>query len=535
MKRFAMLAMPICLLGAPSLPVHDAKPQRISLSVRDADWKDVLRVALENTDFNLSFDADMDTRVQGLDLKGVTLDELLDEILPGYNLGYVRNGRSLHIVKSDGGLRFYQVDNLAMRRSGTKDFSVTASGQLIQSTGTSGGSSSGSSGSSSAYTSSLQTANGSDPWRELQVGLAALVFGEGTGAVSGEQGKATGGPTPFAMNRNGRILLINPDSGVVSVGADGATQHRVERYLAELQRRNRRQILLEARIVEVTLNTDSQIGVDWNAVLNSGGSTGSTGTSVTGTLTNLGTLNQNVLASNGLMSMVVKSARVTATLSALASDGRLSVLSSPRIATLNNQKAILRVIEEQPYFLMSTQTSGIGSTTTSQSATTTITPIVVPVGIVLDIQPQIADNGSITLAVNPSVSEVISVTSMSNATPTTAATASANLPVVDRRDLDTVVHMTSGETLVLAGIIKTKTTDSDRGVPWLRNVPFLGDLFSKKEKSKTHIELAIFITATLVEDAQQIEAQRKKASDRMEKAGADLDPQPEKKPSAKLP
>ena len=560
MKRIALLALrpglrlalplclPLALLGAPVPAAQDGQPQRISLSVRDADWKDVLRVALEHTDLNLSFDADIDTRVQGLDLKGVTLEELLDQILPGYNLGYVRNGRSLHIVKSDGGLRFYQVDNLAMRRSGNKDFSVTASGQMIQSTGggsggsggggsSSGGSSGGSggSGSSSAYTSSLTTGNGSDPWRELQVGLTSLVFGDGAGGGDAQAAKTAGGPAPYALNKGGKVLLINPDSGVVTVGADAATQRRVERYLAELQRRNHRQILLEARIVEVTLNADSQIGVDWNSVLSPGAGTGGTGTSITGILASGLTNNQNVLPSNGLMSLVVQSSRVTATLSALASNGRLAVLSSPRIATLNNQKAILRVVEEQPYFLMSTQVTGVGSLTTSQSATTTITPIVVPVGIVLDIQPQIADNGSITLAVNPSVSEVVSIASMSNGTNSAPATAQATLPVVDRRDLDTVVHMQSGETLVLAGIIETKTTDTDRGVPWLRSIPILGDLFSKKEKSKTHIELAIFITATLVEDAQQIEAQRKFAADRMEKAGADLNPTPERKPAATLP
>jgi MSHA biogenesis protein MshL len=535
--------------GLPALQGEDAAPQRITLSVRDADWKDVLRAALEHTDLNLSFDADLDTRVQGLDLKGVTLDELLDQILPGYNLGYVRNGRSIHIVKADGGLRFYQVDNLSMRRQGSKEFSVNASGQVIQSTGGGGGGGSqggggggqggqggggqGGSGNSSAYSSSLQAGNGSDPWREMEGGLAALIFGDAPTGAKGQQattGKGPGGPTPSAYHRDGKILLINPDSGVVSVAADPATHRRVERYLAELQRRSRRQIVIEARIVEVTLGTDSQIGVNWNALLSPGASSGGTGTNVSGTFTQGAVTTPNVANSAGLMQLVVQNARLTATLSALASTGKLQVLSSPRILTLNNQKAILRVVREEAYFLMSSQTSGAGSLA-GATTTVNITPLVVPVGIVLDIQPQISDTGGITLAVNPSVSEIVGVRDFGG----DALGARATLPVVDRRDLDTVVHMQSGETLVLAGIIKNKENDLNTGVPWLSRLPFIGALFTKREKSKAHTELAIFITATLVEDAQQMAAERKKAVDRLQQAGADLEAKPEKKPPLTTP
>jgi len=134
---------------------------------------------------------------------------------------------------------------------------------------------------------------------------------------------------------------------------------------------------------------------------------------------------------------------------------------------------------------------------------------------VLDIQPQIADDGSITLAVNPSVSEVADVASFS----TTGA--SASLPEVDRRDLDTVVRIQSGETLVLAGIIKSSESADNRGVPWLSRVPVLGALFRKDEKSRTRTELAIFITPTLMDDHGQMETERKAAEQRIKDAGGD--------------
>jgi type II secretory pathway component GspD/PulD (secretin) len=272
--------------------------------------------------------------------------------------------------------------------------------------------------------------------------------------------------------------------------------------------------------------------VDWSSVLRSGSATGQSGTSVTSGLFTGRTNNPNVQAADGLFRLVVQNARITAALTALAREGRLQVLSSPRISTMNNQKAILRVVREEAYFLQSSEATPTGGNS-GVLVTSTITPIIVPVGIVLDIQPQVAEDGTITLAVNPSVSEVVTTRSFSASGQ--GGEASATLPVVDRRDLDTVVRMRNGETLVMAGIIQTKEGFDDRGVPWFRRIPIFGNLFSKREKTKSHTELAIFITPTLVEDPTQVHAQTENAEQRLEKSGADLNPQPIKDLPAKTP
>lgn len=516
--------------AAPPAAGRAAAPGHISLSIREADLKDLLRAATEGTDFNLIFDPDIDTRVSGLDLKAVSLQELLDQVLPTLNLTYTRSGRTLHIMKSDAGLRYYHMDLLSLRREGSKDFQVDASGQLIQATGAAGGTSSSSGGSgmgsassgtnSSAYTSSLKSANAYDPWQELETGLSILIFGEplAPGAAATSPG-AVAPPGAVSVAKGGKTLVIQPDTGLVMVGADPTTQRRVEQFLDEFRRRASRQVLLEARIVEVTLGADSQVGVDWSAVLSKGAASGGTGTDISSGFTTGNTLNTNVTSDQGLFQFVLQNARLSATLSALATDGKLKVLSSPRISTLNNEKAILRVVREEAYFLQNTQIVP-GGAGTNPIVTTTITPLIVPVGIILDIQPQIGDDGTITLSVNPSVSEVVGVNSL------TLAQASATLPVVDRRDLDTVVKLHSGQTLVLAGIIKTRENDTDRGVPWLRKLPIIGNLFTKKEKSKTHTELAIFLTPTLVEDPDQITRTRVDLEQRLKDSGADLDPKP---------
>lgn len=549
MKSFATVLFPLLCavpLASQSTPSAES-PRRISLSVRDADLKDLLRAAAEDTDFNITFEADIETRIKGLDLKSVTLQEILDQILPNLGMGYVKTGRTIHIQKSEGGLRFYQVDHLSMRRLGSKAFMVNASGQLIQSTGGSGGSSGGGTGgdsgggggqgtgSSSAYTSSLNTGNGFDPWEEMRSGLTTLVFGE---PISGESASAAGGqvagPTSLSFARNGKTLMIHPDSGLVVLGADPGTHKRVDAYLQELRRRNRRQVLLEARIVEVTLGNDSQIGVDWNGLLSAGAASGSTGTDIRGTFATGATSNTNLdAATEGLAKLVVQNARIAATLSALAREGRLQVLSSPRISTLNNQKAILRVVREEAFFLQNSQTTASGSGPVS--TTVNITPMVVPVGIVLDILPQVADDNTVTLAVNPSISEIVAVRSLVVQAAGNSGGASATLPVVDRRDLDAVVRLKSGETLVLAGIIRSKEGVDDRGVPWIRKIPFLGNLFTKKEKTKTHTELAIFITPTLIDDSEQMALQRDASEKRLEKAGVNLKPEPQTSSSIKEP
>ena len=502
----APLLSVLALLPAAPLPAQ-TPPSSMSITVNDADLRDVLRAATANTDLNLIYEPGLDTRIQGLNLKGMQLQEILDDILPRLGLFSTRTGRNLYIQKSDDNLRFYHVDLLAMARGGTKSFQVNASGQATQKGGSGNAN-------SSAYTSSVQVGLGNDPWAELENGLMLLVFGK-----TPDRPAATGGaanlPAPRGYSADGKSLLIEPGSGVVMVQGGPSIQKRVEAFLKETQKRSQRQVQLEARIVEVQLGNDSQMGVNWNNLLSSSQKRSSFGAGAT--------MNPNVQESAGLLTLVAQSGRVQAVLAALASDNRIKVLSSPRLSTLNNQKAILRVVTEQPFFTLSGQITpgGVGAAPiVSQSVETTI----VPSGIILDIQPQIGDDGYITLAVNPSVSTVVS--SAQEPTIFNSTQPSGSAPVVNRRDLDAIVRVKSGETLVLAGIMQSTENDTNRGVPWLRNVPVIGSLFTKDEKSRTRSELAIFITPTLMEDADQIAMASRDSRQRLSESGAVVDPQP---------
>ena len=533
------LLLPMVLLA---LPLGAQAPPRMTIAVNEADLRDVLRAATADTDLNLIFEPGLALGVQGLNLKGMTLQEILDGVLPSLGLVCTREGRNLTIHTGDGGLRFYHVDLPAMSRTGSKTFQVNASGQVMA--GGAGGSGGG--GSSSANTSTIQVGETSDPWAELESGLMLLIFGKApergaaapttaatTPTASSAAMPAAGTPGARGYADHGRSLLLQPSSGLVMVGADPVIQKRVAAYLQEARQRSQRQVLLEARIVEVSLGNDSQMGVNWNGLLSTAGNPASASLATGSPASPL------LGAGQGLLQVVASSGRVQAMLTALARDNRLKVLSAPRLATVNNQKAVLRVVREEVYALPSSQVTP-GAAGSSAIATSQISPLIVPVGIVLDILPQIGDDGMITLAVNPSISDVASLRSfevppVGSGSQLTQATATI-LPVVDRRDLDAVVRIKSGETLVLAGIIQNRESTTNRGVPWVRNLPLIGPLFSRNEKTQTRTELAIFITPTLMDNAAQIQVEQRNAEQRLGTAGAELNPpSPKAKPSLKEP
>jgi MSHA type pilus biogenesis protein MshL len=483
----------------------------VSITVGTADLRDVLRAATANTDLNLIFDPGLDTRVEGLNLKGMSLDEILEGVLPRLGLRCTREGRNLLIQKNDAGVRFYHVDQQALSRSGTKSYQVNSSGQGVQTgKGASGG------GASSSYTSSIQVGYANDPWVDLESGLMLLVFGKQADKQTNSSSGTAASPGSRGHAADGKSLLIQPATGVVVVDADPATHKRVETYLKEIQKRSRRQVQLEARIVEVTLDDGSETGVDWSKAF-SRGMTGFGGEFVSGEQAL-----KDMSPTGGILKLTgsFKGLDLNMALKAMARDKNVKVLSTPRISTLNNQKAILRVVQEQPYALISSEVVP-GSNGSAPVAVTKMEPLILPVGIVLDNLPQVADDGLITMAVNPTISESVGTETFTLPASSGSPGAVMTLPRVDRRDLDTVVSIRSGETLVLAGIIRNREVDDKKGVPWLRKIPILGGLFRSKAKGQVRNELAIFITPTLVEETDQIQAQRKSAEDGLEKLQAE--------------
>jgi MSHA biogenesis protein MshL len=272
-------------------------------------------------------------------------------------------------------------------------------------------------------------------------------------------------------------------------------QRQVAEYLGVAQANLGRQVMLEAKILEVRLNENFQAGVDWSKVHTNGA----------GNIIALGQLGQvlDVPAEanpiNGVFNLLYQSDPndpnadpFSAAIDLLEQQGNVQVLSSPRISTINNQKAVIKVGTDEFYVtdVSTTTTSGISSTTTPD---VTLTPFFS--GIALDVMPQVSANGDIILHVHPSVSEVIDQTKNIQ-----IGDQDLSLPLAlsSIRESDSIVKLKSGQVVVIGGLMQNQIVKNDSGVPVLSSIPLLGNLFKQQRDKVVKSELVLLLKATLV-------------------------------------
>jgi MSHA biogenesis protein MshL len=477
---------------------------RFELNIKNAGLHEVLMLLTKNSPYSLIMEPGIDEVIPVLDLKNVTMEEALQSILPGLGLEYQLKGNLLKVRRPEMQTRLFYLNYIAASRSGKRDMRMTSRSQ--SNTGGTGGlgvyggggqsNSNTVGGSSSENQSTIVTTNKSEVWMDLRLGLENIVFSSGSPEAAVPQ-EETGPMASASRDAAGHRLLINPQAGVIMIHAEPDILNEAANYIEAVEGSVQREVLIEARVVEVTLSHDYQLGVDWTAILNptskfsgllpdrlgvSGPSIGFSPGSV---------INQNVNPSLGGFQYAVSNSKVGMIIDALSRQGQLRMLSSPRISTLNNQKAVIRVVREEVFF---TQTSLVSQSVGPTVTTENIENQIVPIGVVLDIIPQIAPDGQITLSINPSISELVEIRTFSSE----GGNAVSTQPVIDRRDLDTVAKVYSGETVLIAGIMRERKSEDLRGIPWLMHLPFLGNAFRRTEQSSVRTELVIFITPTLV-------------------------------------
>jgi MSHA type pilus biogenesis protein MshL len=492
--------------GKADSPDGEKRTPRFTLNVKDVNLREALLLLNRNSAYSLIMEPGIDTAIPVLDLKNVTMAEALQSILPGLGLEYRLEGNVLKVNKLRMQTRLFNMDYIAASRSGKRDMRMSSrsesggsgsSGGNGGSGSASGGGSSGSSGgSSSENQSTVITTNTSEVWTDLRLGLENIIFsGDMPGTAARQEDK--GPVTTTSRDASGRRLLINPQAGVIMIQAESSILDEAAGYIEAVEGSIQRQVLIEARVVEVSLSKDHQMGIDWAAILNpassfAGQNTNSLGVTNPSIGFNSGSaLNQNVNGSVGSFLYSISNGKVGMTINALSRQGQVRVLSSPHISAMNNQKAVIRVVREEVFFTQTSLSSqSVGSTLTTEN----IENQIVPIGVVLDIIPQIAANGEITLSINPSISELVEIRSFSSK----GGTATSTQPVIDRRDLDTVAKVHSGETVLIAGIMRERKGEDLRGVPWLMNLPFVGNVFRRTEQTSSRTELVIFITPTLI-------------------------------------
>ncbi|MEZ4387274.1 MAG: secretin N-terminal domain-containing protein [Candidatus Krumholzibacteriia bacterium] len=481
------------LPGDPEVPAWDAGRPPVSIVTNGwIDVRDILPTVAANSGLGLQMAPDVQGQVN-VHLEQVRLSRALDALLEPVNLGYEVVDDVVVVYRQGMVTRWFTFDYPVTLRKGRGELQVTAGRE--GSSGGSGGSSGSSGGGESNQNRSQVTSTATmSIWPEVMASLKVVVF---DGAELRED--TSGDEQSLAINLSdglGRSLVVNPMASLVQVTAEWDRVRRAAELLDRLQESLQRQVAIEVRIMEVYLDQEKQTGINWDGIT-SGDFAAS-----------LHTLDAANHVGESFFQFVVNSADVTGVLEAVEQSGDLRTVSTPRVTTLNNQQAVVRVVTEDVYY-EATVEPAIVSNGVGTEAVVNYVPRVVPVGVVLDVTPQVGRDRVITLNVHPTISDVVAVAESPN---------QDTAPVLSIRELDTVGKVRDGQTLIIAGLISQRRNHVRTGLPVLKDLPVLGLLFGKTVAQQANIELVILLTPVIMEGdagAELARAERLRMEDRL--------------------
>ena len=492
------------------MPKVDGRPiePRFDLAVNNAPAGQVFMAIVSGTRYSMIVHPGVKDQIS-VNMRDVTVFEALDTIREVYGYEYKMQGNRILIEPLSLQTRVYQVNYLMGQRKGRTDVRVTSgaisdssnsgsSGQQAPATNPNGAGTS----TNSLESSRISTTSNNDFWAEIDAALRAIVGKEG-----------------------GRNVVMSPQAGVIVVRALPSELRGVAEFLKTMQVVIERQVMLEAKIIEVQLSDKHQTGVNWAAfnqgpnsrlaggLLGPGGVLSPSGTisaftsrNADGTVSSSSLLSSNPAAPGAiaagigtpgtLFGLAFQTSNFAALISFLETQGDLQVLSSPRIATLNNQKAVLKVGTDEFFVTnITTNTTNVGTSST-QSPTITVAPFFS--GVALDVTPQIDEHNQIILHIHPSVSTVVEKTK--NIDLGTAGNFRLPLASSTISESDTIVRVSNSNIVAIGGLMKETTTRDSSGVPVLGTLPVVGNLFSSKSRSIIKSELVILLKPTVIEN-----------------------------------
>lgn len=419
-----------------------------------------------------------------LNLRQVTLQETLEAVRDIYGFDFVQSNYGIQILPRQQQTRIFPINYLNVKRSGRSGTRVS-SGQVSTTEEVSSGSSSVVSQSSSqnAASSQVETETVADFWSNLQQTLQLMTAHEKDATV-----------------------VIDPQAGMVVIKAMPGTLNAVATYLDKAELSVQKQVLIEAKIVEVTLSDGFQSGINW-AALGGKNYRGSDYT-VGSTLSSVALENPDLI--DGIFTANFSLGDFTGALQLLRTQGNVKVLSSPRIATVNNQKAVIKVGSDEFFVTDVSNTSTSTTTTTSNTPDIQLTPFFS--GIALDVTPQVGDSGEVTLHVHPTVTEVTEKTKTVQLNNDDYTLPLAYSTV---RETDSIIRARSGQVVVIGGLMQNRKVTTDASIPLLGDIPLLGWFFRQQREEMVQSELVILIQPRIIDSAlnrEQIDALNKRYS-----------------------
>ncbi len=485
---------PFAVLPKPVAPA--AAEERFDVDVMSADAREFFMGLVAGTSRNLIVHPDV-TGTLTLTLKQVTLPEVLETVRDVYGYDYRRTGGAYIVLPATLQNRVFEIDYLNLIRGGMSRTRVS-SGQVTQTSGDSATNAGGGAVSSDFNSGSdngerqttgsvIDTVSNSDFWAELQQTLTAIMGSE-----------------------PGRQIVVNGQSGVVFARGMPEELRAIADYLQRIHGAAKRQVVLEAKIIEVTLSDGFQAGVNWAAVqVQSDGDTLAAGNlsggrsvgaelPLGGDPLTIGPGNPvNSFASETIgaaFALALDIGDFNAFVELLEAQGETRVLSSPRVATLNNQKAVIKAGTDE-FFVTDVSSNTVTGTAATTSRDVTLTPFFS--GIALDVTPQISADGEVILHIHPTVSDV---TDQTKELTVSGETDALPLAFSEIRESDSIVRAKSGQIIAIGGLMRNSSRHQEHAMPVLGRVPGLKRFFGSTREVETKTELVILLRPIVVDD-----------------------------------
>lgn len=522
--------------AAPLPPPKPAlKPETYSVVVNNVPVQELLFALARDARVNVDVHPGIEGSIT-LNALDQTLPQLLTRIAKQVDMRYELDGPNLVVMPDAPFLRNYKVDYLNMSRDAASNVSIATQ---ISTTGTGAGTAGAGTGNNNSTTSVTNKSNnrfwdtlvqnikdilretdkvlpeGSSETTTEQAG-SQTTTGTGypppsTGSKSSATSSIAASPNPAALTNAGTTtvrrttfreaasVIANPENGLLSVRATGRQHEKIREFIDQIMTSAKRQVLIEATVVEVKLSDQYQQGINWQSLRND--STGfSLGQGRIGTLPS----GVNPGVSPGIFALNYANpnsviGNIAATIVLLESFGNVKVLSSPKISVLNNQTALLKVVDNKVYFTIDV-TITPATVTSAQLIVYNTTVHTVPVGFVMSVTPQIDDTDTVTLNVRPTISRITGYVN-DPSPPLADAGVVSKIPEIQTREMESILKVGSGQVAVMGGLMQDSVDNLKDAIPGLSKLPVIGGAFAYRNETSTKSELVIFLRPIVVKEA----------------------------------
>ena len=526
--RTGTIPAPVNQVMLPPPPRPTPRAEKYTVVVNNINVQELLIALARDAKVNVDIAPDISGRVT-LNAIDQSLPQILSRVAKQVDLRYELEGRTLLVTRDSPFLRNYKIDYVNMARDMTSQVAIST--QIAQTGSAKEGGESGNNSTTNVTNSSKnrfwetliqnvkdmlketdkilpegsadvvterrlqQTATGNTP---APTGKKSAKGNEPFGGIyeSKHTGEIDGAETTTTRRvtyREAASVIANAETGIITVRATSRQHEKIQEFLDAVVGSARRQVLIEATVVEVLLNENYQAGVDWSRIANGGNGV---------------SFNQNLAAGrlgqapNFIVGYANAAARfggnIAASIRLLDSFGTTRVLSSPKLMVLNNQTAMLKVVDNVVYFSI---TASVTATTQGVSEKTfSTTAHSVPVGFVMSVQPQISDTDSVLINVRPTISRITGFVNDPNPDLANAGVIS-RVPQIQTREMESMLKISNGQIAVLGGLMQDSVQKKRDGLPAISRIPIAGDVFSFRDDATSKTELVIFLRPIVVHDA----------------------------------